>query len=354
MGRLPFVYQGNLPWLDERTILLVRHGSHAYGTAIATSDLDYKGVAIPPRAYFLGFHQAFEQAELRQPVDAVIYDIRKFFRLACECNPSIIEALHTDPEDLVVSTPAGERLRASGHLFLSRKARHTFSGYAKAQLKRIKGHYSWLMRPPEGPPTRAEFHLPETSTLSPETRDAAFAAIQKQLDRWQVDLSTLEPDARIALENILAERWAAVDEWKLAASHIGLDANFIEALDRERRFKAAQRHWQQYLEWKSKRNPARAALEEKHGFDTKHAAHLVRLLRMAHEIIGEGRVLVRRPDAAELRAIRDGAWSYEALVDYAERMDRALEPLVERSPLPHSPDRAALDRLCIELVEMYL
>jgi len=66
-----------LPWLRDRTILLGLHGSHAYGTNIATSDIDVKGVAVPPKEYFLGFNRRLEQAECHDP-DAVIPLVRSY------------------------------------------------------------------------------------------------------------------------------------------------------------------------------------------------------------------------------------------------------------------------------------
>lgn len=81
--------------INEHTILLVLHGSHAYGTSIATSDKDYRGVAVPPRDRFFGFAHVFEQFERKDP-DTVIYDIRKFCRLAADCNPNVIEILFAD------------------------------------------------------------------------------------------------------------------------------------------------------------------------------------------------------------------------------------------------------------------
>jgi hypothetical protein len=47
-------YKGNLKWLPARTIYLTRHGSHAYGTSLPTSDLDIRGIAIAPIHYYLG------------------------------------------------------------------------------------------------------------------------------------------------------------------------------------------------------------------------------------------------------------------------------------------------------------
>ena len=86
-----------------------------------------------------------------------------------------------------------------------------------------------------------------------------------------------------------------------------------------------------------------------HG-NSKHGMHLVRLLRMCREILTGQGVLVRRPDAEELNAIRDGAWTYEQLMEWAKREDKDLIEVARTSPLPSLPDRHALDALCQELV----
>lgn len=309
------LYHGSLTWVPTNTIFLTRAGSHAYGLATPESDLDLRGIAIPPKEYFLGFWHCFEQAESTNP-DLVIYDIRKFFHLAAACNPSIIELLWTEAEDHLLVTPLGRRLIEHRSLFLSRKAKHTFSGYAAAQLKRIKTHRRWLIHPPTHKPTRAEFGLPETSMLSADI------------------LGAIE----------MVEQKAAQD---LAA----FPAYVMDLYRRERAYRNALREWQQYEHWKAHRNPKRAALEAKMGFDGKHAAHLVRLMRMCREILETGTVIVKRPDRDELLAIRDGAWSYEQLVQWSEQEDHALEEVARHSPLPPAPDSQKLDALCIAMVE---
>lgn len=70
---------------------------------------------------------------------------------------------------------------------------------------------------------------------------------------------------------------------------------------------------------------ARAELEAQHGYDTKHAMHLVRLLRMGEEILSTGRVNVRREDADELMAIRKGALSYDQLLEQSETLGTRIE-----------------------------
>src|SRR5262245_59057456 len=113
-----FEYTGNLPWLLPRTIYLSRHGSHAYGTSRPTSDLDLRGVAIPPRGYLLGYLRRFEPAEQKGGPDVVIFSLAKFVGLAAECNPNVLEILYTDESDRVALTPLGERLLAHRGLFL--------------------------------------------------------------------------------------------------------------------------------------------------------------------------------------------------------------------------------------------
>jgi len=307
-------YRGNLPWLKERTIFLTVHGSQAYGTNVSGSDVDVKGLCIPPAEYFFGFTQNFEQVETSEPFDMIIYGLRKFMKLAADCNPNIIEVLHTDPEDWLLETPLFHKLYENRHLFLSQKARHTFSGYALAQLKRIKGHKSWLLDPPTHEPTREEFGLPAMRKMS----KSDLGATQKLVE----------------------------------AGH-SFDTNVMAMFKAEQDYHAAMRRWSQYQNWTKSRNPKRAALEAKHGYDCKHAMHLVRLMRMCEEILSEGKVLVRRPDAEELRAVRSGAWTYEELLEWAEAQDKKLDSLYgpDNKVLPMKPRRKELDELCQELVE---
>src|ERR1700723_3606349 len=142
----------NLSWLKDNTLFLTLHGSRAYGTNHANSDYDFKGLCVPPLEYYLGFTNNFEQAEFKKPNDLVIFEISKFFKLAADCNPSVIEILFTDPTDHIISKPIFKKILDVKYDFLSRKARHTFSGYAMSQLKRLQLHRRWLVNPAQKPP----------------------------------------------------------------------------------------------------------------------------------------------------------------------------------------------------------
>lgn len=304
-------YNGNLAWLQERTIYLVKHGSVAYGTNIEGSDIDYKGVCIPPSNYYHGYLNHFEQEEGKDP-DLAVYEIRKFFKLAADANPSIIEVLWVDEADIVQCNDIGRKLIDHRDLFLSRKARHTFSGYAISQLKRIKLHRDWLLHPVKDPPTRAEYDLPDNALMNASEYGATQSLIDKK---------------------------------------VPISESVLYIFNKEREYKTARMRYDQYQNWLKTRNPARAAMEAKFGYDGKHALHLCRLMRMCKEILETGKVIVKRPDRDELLAIRSGEWSFDKLIEYSKTMDQNMEAVMNASPLPHSPDRNKLDALCQSMVE---
>lgn len=350
----------------QRTVYLTKHGSHAYGTNTPTSDLDLKGFCVPPKDYYLGFAFKFEQEERLaskgHPEDKVVYSIEKFFKLAADCNPNIIEVLHVDPSDIVSIDQFGQRVRDNAHLFLSKKAKHTFSGYAHAQLKRIQTHKRWLLESHKyerDRPTREEFDLPKLYEGEKAQIEMAFAEVQKRLDEWNIDMRGMDEADKIHLQVRLADLFTALNIdrdglWELAAkATFGADENLIRRLQQERHYANAVSDWEKYQIWKRTRNPARAELEAKYGYDTKHGCHLIRLMRMCKEILEGQGVIVKRPDAPELLAIRNGLWQYERLIEEANVLEAKCNELYSKSPLQHKPDIHRINDLCVELVSEY-
>jgi len=345
-------------WLQGRVAFLARSGSHAYGTSTPTSDEDFRGIVIAPQDFRLGFLHNFDQYESNK-VDLVLYEMRKFFKLASDCNPNIIELLYTHDSDVIHVGLPGEMLIAIRSTFVSKKARHTFAGYAFSQLKRINTHHRWLFSPPTEAPTRAAFELPETTMIPKDQLGAAEAAIKKKMETWELALDNVGEADKINLTNqvaaYLAELQISKDfQWESAARNIGYDDNFLELLRRERAYRTAKNEWDQYQNWLKTRNEARAGLERQFGYDTKHGMHLVRLLRMCEEILSGQGVIVRRPDAKELLEIRNGAWSYEKLISWAEEQDKKMDGLYEKSSLPKIPDMKALDKACVEIARQFV
>ncbi len=353
---IDFKKHDNIPWLRSSIILLTEHGSQAYGLATPESDLDIKGIAIPPENYFLSPFNRFEQAEGKsEKCEYAIYDIRKFISLAADCNPNIIEVLWTDDSSIIEESSEGKLLRKYRGQFLSTKARYTFSGYAIAQLKRIKTHKRWLMNPPTKPPTREELGLPTYDEISKAKLDMLLADIKKKIDQWNIGLDELTMSERIRIqENIaitLAEMQLGKDEqFKAAAKILNLSDPIIAILEKERSYQSLKHEYEQYLNWKATRNSKRVAIEEKYGYDTKHASHLVRLMRMCEEILTTGEVLVKRPDREEILGIKMGSMTYEQIITYADEQDKKLAELYKTTKLRKYPDRAFLDKLCVSIV----
>lgn len=119
--------------------LIVKHyaGSHAYGTNIETSDVDFRGIFVANpvniRTPFFPIREAKDVSE----EDTTIYELSNYMKLALDCNPNVLESLWVDASDITVTTPEYELLRSYAPDFLSSKIAFTTSGYATAQLKRL-------------------------------------------------------------------------------------------------------------------------------------------------------------------------------------------------------------------------
>lgn len=97
--RLSTIYDGNVEWLEERTIFLTKYGSHAYGTSTPESDLDLRGVCIAPLRTRLGFLERFDMVRAgNNNVDLEIYDLPKFLHGCAEGHPNMLEVLFTHPD----------------------------------------------------------------------------------------------------------------------------------------------------------------------------------------------------------------------------------------------------------------
>jgi uncharacterized protein len=98
----------------------------------------------------------------------------------------------------------------------------------------------------------------------------------------------------------------------------------------------------------------RKALVEKHGFDCKNAAHLIRLLRMGAEFLKDGELNVLRHDAPQLLEIKRGEWSLEKVLAEADHGFKIAEQAYQLSTLAKGPDMKAVNKLSVEVIELAL
>lgn len=298
------------PFVEKNLIFMTIAGSHSYGTSTADSDIDKRGVCVPPKNVVIGFANRFEQQDYSGE-DTIVYSLSRFMQLASECNPNIIELLFAPTDCVQTLKHPWDKLLERRREFLTAQAYPRFSGYATSQLKRIKTHRAWLLNPPSREPTREDFDLPKYGT--------GVAEIAKG-----VDIAEISPEV-------------------------------LSLISREKAYKSEHLKWEQYQNWKQTRNPARSTLEAQFGYDTKHASHLVRLLRMGKQILTEGDLEVRRHDAGELLAIRNGKWTYDELMAYVDPLCNELETIYQEKKyvVPDKVDVQALSDFCVELHEMF-
>ncbi len=126
--------------------MLTKYGSHAYGTNTPQSDLDYKGVCIPPPEYYLGLKSINEYnaaggknftKNTAGDVDVVVAHINKFVRDAMNGVPNNLDVLFCRDEDIIHIDEFGKELRSIRKDFLSKALKHKFCGYARSQKHKI-------------------------------------------------------------------------------------------------------------------------------------------------------------------------------------------------------------------------
>ena len=307
-----------LSFVKDNLLYLVLGGSRAYGTNHPESDFDYRGVCVKPLEYYLGT-KAFEQREDKTH-DITIYDINKFFALAKNLNPNILELLFIDnPKHIIYEHPIMTRIKQHRHLFISKKAQYTFLGYAKSQLDRMKRHKRWIDTPPKSP-QRGSYDIGDASIMS--------------------------YDKLKGLNNLSNEDFELLDIRPEVKTYIQMELQYKHDLDERRK----------YDTWVTNRNPKRAKLEAKCGYDGKHTMHLFRLIRMAKEIAIEGTLHIDRTyiDADFLTKIRNGDINYRGLMALVNQEEAEVKRLFEWSTIPHSVDHKAIDALLINVLEEFL
>ena len=288
----------------ESVICLGYVGSHSHGTYVppsdpdAIDDVDLMGVLVPPRRYTIGL-STFEHWTLqRDELDVVCYDFRKFVRLLLKGNPNVLGLLWLRDEDYLVRTKAFEMLQAERHLFAAKSVYASFAGYASGQLHRMTAY-------------------------SPE--------IQKEIDALQ---SSLEA-AGWHLQDVMDNRSVPMPK---GITHDEANAKASRLRHLRAKYHAA------YMGEK------RRGLVVKHGYDTKNAAHLIRLLLMCGEFLETGDLNVYRThDASMLMAIKRGEWALEDVKARAELLFADVKVKRDASGLPDEPDFAAISEIVEEI-----
>jgi predicted nucleotidyltransferase len=144
-------------WLPHNTVYECIMGSVAYGVNDpGVSDFDVYGICIPRKelifphlgGYIEGFGDKGERfnefsqhhvddSDSGKQYDLTIINIVKFFELARQGNPNIIDALFVPQNCILTLTSVGSMIREGRKLFLSKACWKKFKGYAYGQVKHL-------------------------------------------------------------------------------------------------------------------------------------------------------------------------------------------------------------------------
>jgi uncharacterized protein len=111
-------------------------GSRAYGLEGEGSDVDRRGIYLPPAELHWSLAGVPEQLENSEREECY-WELQKSLTLALKANPNVLECLYTP---LVESAaPQAEELLSMRDCFLSRLVYQTYNGYVLSQFKKLEG-----------------------------------------------------------------------------------------------------------------------------------------------------------------------------------------------------------------------
>lgn len=299
--------------LGNNIILLTLGGSHAYGTNNENSDLDIRGCALNSKMQILT-NENFEQFT-NEATDTTIYSFNKLVSLLSNTNPNTIELLGNKPEHYFYVSPIGQELINNAHLFLSKKAIHSFGGYANQQLYRLNQKAAHKMSQSD-----LENHILKTLDFMKTDFNKKYSDFKEDEINLYIDKAVQQGyDTEIFMDVKLTHyplrdycaMWSELQNTVKAYGKIG------------------------------KRNEK--ALE--HGKIAKHSMHLIRLYMMCLDILENEKIVTYREKEHDLLMdIRNGKYldsNDQPIPDFFEMVDeyeKRIEYAKNNTSLPDVPN----------------
>ena len=328
-------------------------GSKAYGTNLATSDTDIKGIFIAPKEVFYGVNKIEQVSDAKN--DITYYEVGRFVELASKSNPKILEMFAMPRECIQHQHPIFERFKMKD--VLSKQCRFTFAGYAMAQIKKAHGLNKKIVNPmSEKRKSVLDFcYIVEghgSISLSKWLKENDI----KQEECGLVKISNMrdlyalfyDKNEKLGYKGILLNPTA--NQVSLSSIPKGEEKVAILSFNKDG-YSAYCKTYREYFDWVKKRNPHRYENTIEHGknYDAKNMMHTFRLLDMAYEIATEGMIRVRRPNRDFLLKVRSGAFEYDELLKRAEDRLAEVDAVFDNCNLPDKPNRTALNQALIEV-----
>lgn len=315
-------YKSLLSSVEEKRkiIYLTYGGSHAYGTNIPTSDIDIRGIALKTEKELLGT-QNFEQF-INTETDTTIYAVDKFFQLALNCNPNIIEMLGTKQEHRFLVEPEMQLMLDNKDIFLSKRAINSFGGYATSQLRRL------------------ENALGRTQT-QPQKEKHMFNTLCNMKEHLQTHYTSYD-DSNFEIYIDKTDRDGYDSEMYVNININGYPLRDFQCIQSE--MNSAIKAYDKLNHRNNKKSESKL---------DKHVMHLIRLYLMLIDILEKGEInTYRESDIPLLMDIRNGLWSdnnYERLYAELSELEKRVEYAKENTNLNNKPNYKLAEELLIDI-----
>jgi predicted nucleotidyltransferase len=358
--------------IEDGMILFCKSGSHAYGLNTENSDLDYKGICIAPKRFYITF-KTFEQKDKGWEVessedslfpqldnsDSVVYDIRRYLALLQSQNPNILEMLWQDPEDYIFLTDLSKTLIDNKKKLLSKRISGTFIQYARAQIKKMETHRKWLLNPPTKRPEWEDYGVPTsclTSTQIEAFIEYLYLLIKDRIEYYQPSIELYQIlNEKVDWKGVLKQSVLPEECVEMSQQITRASEEYMVLLRSSQQYRADLKRWSNYQDWLVNRNAKRSEIERICGYDGKNASHCVRLMKMAIEGLRTGELIVNRKkagDASLLLDIKLGRLSYEEVHTMVNELFSEAEYVLHNEcVLPDRIDYDFVNSLCEEIVE---
>ena len=235
--------------------------------------------------------------------------------MLCSCNPNTIEILGLKPEHYIYLSPVGELLLENRHLFLSKRAIHSFGGYANAQLRRLENFSARNSNQ-----SQLEKHiLKSIEHASIDFKNRYFEMPEDSIKLY-IDKSPRDDYETEIFCDVTLKHYPLRD-------HKGM-LNDMGTIIRQYK-KMGKRNSKAY----------------EHNKIGKHMMHLVRLYLMAFDILEKGEInTYREKDHDFLMDIRNGKYlddnqqPTKEFYEIVDELEAKLDKLKDTTDLPDTPD----------------
>jgi hypothetical protein len=309
VGQALFAHRRADAWsvLHRCVVLETTVGSHAWGLADETSDVDRRGAFALPFPWTQGLVEPPEDL-VSADGSASYWAVGKVIRQALRADPNTLEMLFlgsVQPRD-----PIGEWLLAERDAFVSIEIYGTFGRYALGQLRRLE----------QG--LRLAEHRTVVLEWLREDPAPTLDAVAERLAKITTRAMPSDADRVHQAKQYVKQLYRSLADQGL------LDASEFAALVRFAREKSAE-------------------FELPRDLRPKNAYNLVRLLATAARWLKDGRptFAFEGPLRDRLLAIKNGQVSLDDVLAEAEGMAPELERARDASTLPKRPDVARADAL---------